>query len=97
MEFQLLRDVSSVVVASSYKGQNQETVVQLQQAETENAVTMTSMQASQEADLGSQATFNLKLERSSVDVRQFQLKLVNLPHQISYSFIDPGNQARLSR
>ncbi len=97
MEFQLLRDVNSVIVASSYKGQNQETVVQLQQADTESAVTMSSMQASQEADLGSEATFALKLERSSVDVRRFQLKVVNLPHQISYTFIDPGSQARLSQ
>jgi hypothetical protein len=32
-----------------------------------------------------------------VDVRQFQLKVVNLPHQISYSFIDPTSQARLSQ
>lgn len=97
MEFQLLRDVNSVVVASSYKGQTQEIVVQLQQAETENTVTMSSMQASQEADLGAEATFDLKLERSSVDVRRFQLKVVNLPHQISYSFLDPGSQARLSQ
>ena len=97
MEFQLLRDVNSVVVASTYKGQNQENVVQLEQAETENAVNISSMQVSQEADLGSQATFELKLERSSVDVRQFQLKAVNLPHQISYSFVDLTSQARLSQ
>ena len=97
MEFQLLRDVNSVVVASSYKGQNQEMVVQLQQAETQNAVTISSMQGSQEADLGTEATFDLKLERSSVDVRRFQLKVVNLPRQISYSFLDPGSQARLSQ
>jgi hypothetical protein len=97
MEFQLLRDLNSVVVASSYKGQNQEMVVQLQQAETENAVTISSMQASQEADLGTEATFDLKLERSSVDVRRYQLKVVNLPRQISYSFMDPTSQARLSQ
>ena len=97
MEFQLLRDVNSVVVASSYKGQNQENVVQLEQAETENVVNISPMQVSQEADLGSQATFDLKFERSSVDVRQFQLKAVNLPHQISYSFVDPASQARLSQ
>jgi hypothetical protein len=97
MEFQLLRDVNSVVVASSYKGQNQEMVVQLEQAETENAVAISSMLTSQEADLGTEATFDLKLERSSVDVRRFQLKVVNLPRQISYSFIDPGSQARLSQ
>jgi hypothetical protein len=97
MEFQLLRDVNSVSVASSYKGQNQEIVVQLEQAETENVLAMSSMQASQEADLGTEATFELKLERSSVDVRRFQLKVVNLPRQVSYSFIDPGSQARLSQ
>ncbi len=97
MEFQLLRDVNSVAVGSTYKGQNQETVIQLQQAETENVVSVTPMQISQEADLGSQATYDLKLERSSVDVRQFQLKAVNLPRQISYSFIDPSSQARLSQ
>lgn len=97
LEFQLLRDVGSVVVASSYKGQNQEIDIQLQQAETENVVTITSTQISQEADLGSQATYDLRLERSSVDVRQFRLKVVNLPHQISYSFIDPQTQARLSQ
>jgi len=69
----------------------------LQQAETENVVTVTSTQISQEADLGAQATFDLRLERSTVDVRQFQLKVVNLPHQISYSFVDPNSQARLSQ
>jgi hypothetical protein len=97
MEFQLLRDVNSVVVASTYKGQNQENVVQLEQAETENVVNVSSMQVSQEADLGAQVTFDLKLERSSVDVRQFQLRVVNLPRQISYSFVDPASQARLSQ
>ena len=97
MEFQLLRDVNSVVVAGSYKGQNVEMVVQLQQAETENAVAISSMQASQEADLGTEATFDLRLERSSVDVRRFQLKVINLPRQISYNFVDPGSRARLSQ
>jgi hypothetical protein len=97
LQFQLLRDVGSVVVASSYKGQTQETDIQLQQAETDNVVNVTSTQISQEADLGSQATFDLRLERSNVDVRQFQLKVVNLPRQVSYSFVDPATQARLSQ
>lgn len=96
-EFQLLRDVSSVVVASNYKGQDRELDIQLQQADTGNAVLVSSTQISQEADLASQATFDLRLERSSVDVRQFQLKVVNLPRQISSSFVDPTTQARLSQ
>ena len=32
-----------------------------------------------------------------MDVRQFQLKVVNLPRQVSYSFVDPATQARLSQ
>jgi uncharacterized membrane protein len=85
------------MVAASYKGQNQETVIQLELAETENIVNVTPLQSSQEADLGAQVTFDLRLERSSVDVRRFQLKAVNLPRQISCSFIDPASQARLSQ
>ncbi len=102
IEFQLLRDVNRVVVASAYKGQTQEIDIELQQAATSTVVAVTSAQVSQEADLGGQATFDLRLERSSVDVRQFQLKVVNLPRQISYSFVDASgrdasSEARLSQ
>ncbi len=97
MEFQLLRDVSSVIVSVSYKGQTLEQIVQLQQSEGESTVTVSSTQFSQEADLGGQATYDLRLERSTVDVRSFELKVVNLPRQITYSFIDPSTQARLSQ
>lgn len=96
LTFQLLRDVGSVVVAMSYKGQQRETDVQLQQADT-GAVGLTSTQVSQEADLGTQATFDLRLERSTVDSRSFQLRVLNLPRQIGYSFLDPATEARLSQ
>jgi hypothetical protein len=94
LEFQLLRDVSSVTVAMTYKGQTREIDLRLLQAATENAVNLTSTQISQEADLGGPATFDLRLDRSTVDVRRFELKIVNLPRQISASFVD-ANQARL--
>jgi len=97
MEFQLLRDVDSLVVATNYKGQTHESTVRLQQAETDNVLTMSSLQVSQEADLGTEVTFDLKLERSSVDVRRFQLKAVKLPRQISHNFLDPGSRARLQQ
>ena len=58
LEFQLLRDVNSVVVASSYKGQAQEIDIELQQAATATAVMIVASQGSQEADLGSQAHSN---------------------------------------
>jgi hypothetical protein len=87
--------VNSLIVASTYKGQKQKSIVQLQQAETANVVAMSSVQAFQEADLGAEVTFDLKLERSSIDVRRFQMKAVNLAREIGYSFIDPGSRARL--
>ena len=96
MEFQLLRDVDSLIVATNYKGQTQESVVQLQQAETENVLMMSSLQVSQEADLGSDVTFDLRLERSSVDVRRFRIRVINLPRQISHNFLDSG-RARLQQ
>ncbi len=95
LEFQMLRDLNSVIVASAYKGQTQEIDIQLQQAETAEVVNLSSTQISQEADLGAQVTYDLRLERSTVDVRRFALKVVNLPRQISVSFVD-ANQARLS-
>jgi len=97
LEFELLRDVTSVVVATSYKGQQREIDVQLQQADTANAVALTSTQISQEADLGGTVTFDLRLERSTVDSRSFQLRALNLPRQLAASFLDPGTQARLSQ
>lgn len=95
--FQLLRDVNSILVTTSYKGQEREIDVQLQQAETAHAVSIASTQISQEADLGSQATYSLLLSRSTVDVRSFELKALNLPQQIDYSFVDPTTEARLSQ
>jgi hypothetical protein len=97
LQFQLLRDVNSVTVSAACKGERQELDIQLEQAETENVVTVSSTQISQEADLGSQVTYDLRLERSTVDVRSFQLRVLNLPRQVSCSFIDPSTQARLSQ
>ncbi|MDR0311695.1 MAG: hypothetical protein LBJ21_08915 [Acidobacteriota bacterium] len=97
MEFQLLRDADSLIVAANYKGQTQEYTIHLQQAETDNVLMMSSLQVSQEADLGAEVTFDLKLERSSVDVRRFPLKTINLPRQISHNFLDPGSRARLQQ
>jgi alpha-galactosidase-like protein len=97
LDYQLLRDVDSLVVALNYRNQTQELPVQLQHASGGNDIQISSSQFSQEADLGNQATYNITLERPTVDVRSFQLKVVNLPRQISYSFIDLQSQARLSQ
>jgi hypothetical protein len=97
LDYQLLRDVDTIIVALTYRNQTQEIPVQLQRAAGASEIQIVSAQFSQEADLGNQATYNITLERPTVDVRSYQLKVVNLPRQISYSFLDLGTQARLSQ
>lgn len=97
VEFQLLRDVSAVAVELSYRSHRREVTVQLQHATGERPVTIASTQASQEADLGAQATFELRLERSGVDISSFVLDVVDLPRQVGYTFVDPQSEARLSQ
>ncbi|MEA2559704.1 MAG: hypothetical protein QOH06_1208 [Acidobacteriota bacterium] len=97
LTFQLLRDVPSVIVSLSYLGQRSELAIQLQQSDTGSALNISSTQISQEADLGSQLTYSLRLERSSVDIRSFSLLVLGLPRAINSNFVEPGNKARLSQ
>jgi hypothetical protein len=96
LNYQLLKDVDAVIVTLSYQSRTQEIPLQLQRAASDREVQLSSSQFSQEADLNGQATFSLTLDRPTVDVRSFQLKVLDLPEQISYSFLDPQSQARLS-
>lgn len=95
--FQLLKDVENLDVNVFYAGKNETTSVYLQKGLSANIVTVNSAQFSQEADLESEATYDLSLEKFSGEANVFRLKVVNLPQQISYEFIDPQTQARLSQ
>ncbi len=95
--FQLLKDVESLDVNVFYSGKNETTSVYLQKGLSANIVTINSAQFSQEADLESQATFDLSLEKFSGEANIFRLQIVNLPRQITYEFVDPQTQARLSQ
>ncbi len=95
--FKLLRDVSSVIVSIGYLGEEQDLQIQLEQAESGKVLDISSTQLSQEADLGSPVVYALRLERSSVDSRSFYLQVVGLPRQVSYRFVEPRTQARVSQ
>jgi hypothetical protein len=95
--FKLLKDVDNLDVNVFYAGKNETTSVYLQKGLSANIVTVNSAQFSQEADLESEATFDLSLEKFSGEANVFRLKVINLPQQISYEFIDPQTQARLSQ
>ncbi|UCC40315.1 MAG: hypothetical protein JSV96_02345 [Candidatus Aminicenantes bacterium] len=95
--FQLLKDVENLDVNVFYAGKNETTSVYLQKGLSANIVTVNSAQFSQEADLESEATYDLSLEKFSGEANVFRLKVINLPQQISYEFVDSQTQARLSQ
>jgi hypothetical protein len=95
--FQLLKDVENLDINVFYAGKDETTSVFLQKGLSANIVTVNSAQFSQEADLESEATFDLSLEKFSGEANIFRLKVVNLPQQITYEFLDPQTQARLSQ
>jgi hypothetical protein len=95
--FQLLKDVENLEINIFYSGKDETTSVYLQKGISANIVTVNSAQFSQEADLESEATFDLSLEKFSGEANVFRLRVVNLPQQISYEFVDTQTQARLSQ
>jgi hypothetical protein len=95
--FQLLKDVENLDINVFYSGREESTAVYLQKGLSANIVTVNSAQFSQEADLESQATYDLSLEKFSGEANVFKLMVLNLPHQITYEFVDPQTQARLSQ
>ncbi|MHB8054507.1 MAG: COG1470 family protein [Candidatus Aminicenantales bacterium] len=95
--FQLLKDVENLNVDVFYSGKDESTSVYLQKGVSANIVTMNSAQFSQEADLESQAVFELSLEKFSGEANVFKLEAINLPAQLNYEFSDPQTNARLSQ
>ncbi len=95
--FQLLKDVENLDVNIFYSGKDETTAVYLQKGLSANIVTVNSAQFSQAADLESEATFDLSLEKFSGEANVFRLRIANLPQQISHEFLDTQTQARLSQ
>ncbi|MBE3117726.1 MAG: hypothetical protein IMZ50_03085 [Candidatus Atribacteria bacterium] len=95
--FKLLKDVEDLDVNVFYSGKNETTSIYLQKGVSANIVTINSAQFSQEADLETQATYDLSLEKFSGEANIFKLGITNLPNQINYDFSDPLTNARLSQ
>lgn len=97
ISFELLKDVDVVTVSLSYAGRVEERKVFLKKDASANLVTIQPEQISQEADLGGEAVYPLKLERFTSDGKVFQLLTANLPEQIEAEFRAAESEARLSQ
>ncbi|MFW5950870.1 MAG: NEW3 domain-containing protein [Gemmatimonadota bacterium] len=97
VSFALLRDADAVVVSVNYADKIEEKTVYLEKDASANMVIAQSVQFSQEADLGSQAIYDLQLERFTDEENVFRLAAVGLPRDVRYEFRDPETGARLSQ
>ena len=97
VDFELLQDVESLQVSLNYSGQTDQKNIYLEKDASANVVAINSTQFSQEANLGSDAAFDLTLERFSTSDDVYRLIALNLPRQISSEFTDPSGSVRLSQ
>jgi NPCBM-associated, NEW3 domain of alpha-galactosidase len=96
-DFFLLQDLDYVIVKILYGTNSEEKKIFLQKDESVNRVLIGTEQFSQEANLGSTASFELTLELFSSIANIYKLQVLNLPHEVSYDFLDPTANARLSQ
>lgn len=98
LTFRLLEDYDDVVVAMTYIDESEENhYIILRRESTQDVPTITSVQFSQEGDLNTRVNYDLILERLAEDEKTFRLALVNLPREITPSFVDPGTNASLTQ
>jgi uncharacterized membrane protein len=86
-----------VTVRCVYGDKSEEKKIFLQKDESADRVVMTSEQFSQEADLGSRASYDLTLELFSSASNVYKLDVVNLPRQVTCDFLEEQTNARLSQ
>lgn len=98
LTFQLLQEeADQITIQMAYLDVTASVPVVLEAESSQSIPVVEATQFSQEADLGQNATYALKVERFSSGRAAFQLAVVNLPQQITYNFTDAGNNARLSQ
>ncbi|HTS00769.1 MAG TPA: NEW3 domain-containing protein [Bacteroidota bacterium] len=97
VDFFLLQDLDNVTVRCVYGDKTDEKKIFLQKDETANRVLISSEQFSQEADLGTRATYSLTLELFSSTDNVYKLDIFNLPRQIACDYLEDQTSARLSQ
>ena len=96
LEFDLLQDLDAVTVGLTFgNGSQRQVKVFLQRDESGDRVAVQPLQFSQEAALGSEATFEMGLELFSGSDDSYRLEVLGLPAEVHRFFSDPASGARL--
>ena len=99
LTFQLQKDVDSIMIALKYPDlvEADNRLVYLQKESEEDVVNVSSLQFSQEGNLGSPVTYDLTLDRLAESENTFQLRVINLLNRLSFEFQDAESQSRMSQ
>jgi hypothetical protein len=97
LDFELLQDVENVVVSIRKNSRVQELPIKLEYDTRKGSVTVNALQFSQEANLGSQVSYDLLIERGAGGNQTLRLVTAGLPPAVRAEFIDPETQARLTQ
>lgn len=99
LTFQLQKDVDSIMIALKYPDlvEADNRLVYLQKESEEDVVNVSSLQFSQEGNLGSPVTYDLTLDRLAETENTFQLRVINLLNRLSFEFQDAESQSRMSQ
>lgn len=87
-DFELLKDMENLQVVLNYNGKKDQKNIYLEKDASVNLIDISSSQFSQGVDLGSQAKFDLSLERYSTSDDAYRIILLNLPKQITYDILE---------
>jgi hypothetical protein len=96
LEFRLLRDVDAVVISLASEGRLDERKVWLE-ADVSGALTVQPLPFSQEADVGTDAFYDLTIERFGGGDAPVRLVIEGLPPAVAHSFTDTETGVRISQ
>ena len=99
LTFQLQKDVDSIMIALKYPDlvETDNRLVYLQKESEEDVVNVSSLQFSQEGNLGSSVTYDMTLDRLAETENTFQLRIINLLNSLTFEFQDTESQSRVSQ
>jgi len=98
LDYELLdTDLEVVTVSIEFLGVARSYPVFLKKEALQDLPTITSTQYAQEGELGSKIRYDLELERLARTDQSFSLSVVNLPPEITFAFLDPASNARITQ
>ena len=95
LEFDLLRDVDQITVRTVSGSRQDEVLVPLEIDAQGAPVRLTSLNSSQDGQLGDSVDFNVVVERSNLDVTSVALDVDGLPNGFSAQILDQEKRSRL--